>query len=73
MYPDNNSIPVHVGDVLNSPVPSLLLSWHVRVAVPLRLNPLLHEAVHVPSKAVLAPQSVLPSVIVGGDSHLIAE
>ena len=66
-------IPAHVGAVLKSPVPSLLESWHVRVAVPVILNPLLHEAVHVASNAVLAAQSVVPSDIVGGVSHVIAE
>ena len=66
------NIPVHVGAVLNSPVPSSSSSWHVRVALPLRWNPSSQEAVHVSSKSVLAPQSVLPSVIVGGESHVIA-
>ena len=59
--------------MLKSPVPSLLESWHVRVAFPVIWNPLLHEAVHVPSNAVLAAQSVLPSDIFGGVSHVIAE
>ena len=62
-----------MGAVLKSPVPSLLESWQVRVAVPVKWNPLLHEAVHVSLNAVLAPQSVLPSFIVDGESHVIAE
>ena len=33
----------------------------------------MHEAVHVSPYAVIALQSVLPSVIFGGESHVIAE
>ena len=62
-----------MGGVVKLPIPSLSESWHVRVAVPVIWNPLLHEAVHVPSNAVLAAQSVLPPVIVGAVSHVIAE
>ena len=59
--------------MVKSPTPSLLLSWHVSVAVPVIWNPILHEAIHVSSNAVLEVQSVLPSVIVGGESHVIAK
>ena len=70
----NNKIsPAHLGAILKSPIPSSFASWHVRVAVPFRVNPLLHEAVHVSPYAVIALQSVLPSVIFGGESHVIAE
>jgi len=64
---------VHVGTALKSPVPSLSESPHVRVAVPVRWNPLLHEAVHVAAWAVLAPQSVVPPVGAVGAAHVIAK
>ena len=62
-----------MGAAVKSPVPSLLESSHVSVALPVIWNPLLHEAMHVPANAVLAVQSVLPSAIVGGVTHVIAE